>query len=208
MKKPIPSHLAKAIGGSTASVSWVKPGSLLSRSARVFLISQPQIHHVVSEQRTPNLIAMKLPDGPTDHTTRISGQRQSTDYLCNAKEAAEILRAPLPTIYYLTKNHKLPAIRIGGRWRFIRNDLKAMVNTPSMFTNRKCLGPSPSPENRELAESIARAISNAQASQAKPGPQPLSICVIIVSPTLKGGFEILPLDRVEPLLNAALPEAG
>ena len=147
---------------------------------------------------------MKLPDAPSEHTSHISGQRKSTDHLCNAKEAAEILRAPLPTIYYLTKNNKLPAIRIGGRWRFRRSDLKAMVDTPSMFSKKKRLGPSALLDNRDLAKSIAKAISNAQASLAMPGSQALSVCVVIVSPTSNGGFEVLPLDRVEPMLNASL----
>ena len=161
---------------------------------------------------------MKLPDAPTDHAPtdhaptdhapQISGQRKPTDHLCSAKEAAEILRAPLPTIYYLTKNNKLPAIRIGGRWRFRRSDLKAMVNSPSMFSKRERQGASTLSDNRDLAKSIARAISNAQASQTTSGTQPLTVCVVIVSPTSNGGFEVLPLDRVEPMLNEPLTQAA
>lgn len=138
---------------------------------------------------------MKLPDAPTDHAPKPTGKRQATDHLCSAKEAAEILRAPLPTIYYLTKNNKLPAIRIGGRWRFRRGDLKAMVNAPSLFSKKQSLGPVHQTFNQDLAGHIAKAIANAQASQTETGVQPMSICVIIVSPTSNGGFELLPQER-------------
>jgi len=39
------------------------------------------------------------PDAHTDHAPQISGRHKPTDHLCSAKEDAEILRAPLPTIY-------------------------------------------------------------------------------------------------------------
>jgi excisionase family DNA binding protein len=36
--------------------------------------------------------------------------------LLTVKEAAEYLRIPLPTIYYLVQRGKIPAIQIGGRF--------------------------------------------------------------------------------------------
>lgn len=47
--------------------------------------------------------------------------------ICTAKQAAALLNIPLPTIYYLTKNAKLPSFRIGGRWKYRRSDLQLLT---------------------------------------------------------------------------------
>lgn len=36
----------------------------------------------------------------------------------NAEELSIYLRIPRPTIYYLTQNGKIPAIKIGKHWRY------------------------------------------------------------------------------------------
>src|SRR5260370_894594 len=43
--------------------------------------------------------------------------------LLNVKEAAEYLRMPLPTVYYLVQRGQIPAIQIGGRWRIKKSSL-------------------------------------------------------------------------------------
>ena len=43
-----------------------------------------------------------------------------------AKEVAEYLRMPQSTVYYLAKSGGLPCFRVGGRWRFRREDLLAV----------------------------------------------------------------------------------
>lgn len=148
---------------------------------------------------------MKLPDSPVDHAPQISGRFKSESELCSAKEAAEILRAPLPTIYYLTKNHKLPAIRIGGRWRFRRQELKTMVSASSMYARKELLGSCSMSDNQNLAKTIASAISDAQASQTNSEHSSMTVCVVIVSPNSKGDFKILPLDRAETLIKESKP---
>ena len=44
-------------------------------------------------------------------------------YLLTVKETAEYLRIPIPTVYYLVQRGKIPAIRIGGRWRIKKSPL-------------------------------------------------------------------------------------
>lgn len=47
--------------------------------------------------------------------------------LLTVNEAAEYLRMPRPTIYYLAKRGQIPAVRIGGRWRIRRSVLDREV---------------------------------------------------------------------------------
>lgn len=42
---------------------------------------------------------------------------ENPNNLMTVQETSEYLRTPLPTIYYLLQNGKLPGFRIGGRWR-------------------------------------------------------------------------------------------
>ena len=46
----------------------------------------------------------------------------SNQNLMTAKETAEFLGIPLPTVYYLMQRGQLPAVQIGGRWR-VKKDL-------------------------------------------------------------------------------------
>ena len=43
--------------------------------------------------------------------------------LLTAKETAEYLPIPLPTVYYLIQRGQIPAIKIGGRWRIKKSSL-------------------------------------------------------------------------------------
>lgn len=45
--------------------------------------------------------------------------------LLTVKEVANLLRMPVPTVYYHAQRGQLPAIRLGGRWRFKRSALDA-----------------------------------------------------------------------------------
>ncbi len=44
----------------------------------------------------------------------------------SVKETAEYLRSPQPSIYFLIKHGKIPAFRIGGRWKIKRKELDEM----------------------------------------------------------------------------------
>ena len=43
--------------------------------------------------------------------------------LLTVKETAQYLRIPSPTVYYLVRRGKIPAIQIGGRWRIKKSTL-------------------------------------------------------------------------------------
>jgi len=60
-----------------------------------------RLNHVIREKSSTNQNPYTpIPtDAHTDHAPQISGRHKPTDHLCSAKEDAEILRAPLPTIY-------------------------------------------------------------------------------------------------------------
>ena len=51
----------------------------------------------------------------------------SNQNLMTAKETAEFLGIPLPTVYYLMQRGQLPAVQIGGRWRVKRDLLERDV---------------------------------------------------------------------------------
>ena len=51
--------------------------------------------------------------------------------LLSVKETAAYIRSPQPTVYYLIKEGKIPAIRIGGRWRVKRRELDEMYGLGS-----------------------------------------------------------------------------
>lgn len=41
------------------------------------------------------------------------------------KETSEYLRMPIPTVYYNVQKGIIPTIKIGGRWRILRDQLDA-----------------------------------------------------------------------------------
>jgi excisionase family DNA binding protein len=51
----------------------------------------------------------------------------SSSSLITVKETALYLRIPVPTVYYLVQRKKLPAVRIGGRWRIKKDLLDASI---------------------------------------------------------------------------------
>jgi excisionase family DNA binding protein len=51
----------------------------------------------------------------------------SNDIL-NIKEVANYLRVPVSTIYRLAQDGKIPAVKVGKHWRFLKEDLKLLFN--------------------------------------------------------------------------------
>ena len=45
--------------------------------------------------------------------------------LMTIRETAEYLRMPIPSLYYYANRGMLPVIKIGGRWRILRDRLDA-----------------------------------------------------------------------------------
>lgn len=54
-----------------------------------------------------------------------SNNPSSDHNLMTVKETSELLRIPVPTVYYHIKKGTIPTIRIGGRWRILRDRLNS-----------------------------------------------------------------------------------
>jgi len=48
------------------------------------------------------------------------------DDILNIKEVADFLRIPVSTIYKLAQDGKVPAIKVGKHWRFMKKDLESL----------------------------------------------------------------------------------
>lgn len=46
--------------------------------------------------------------------------------ILNIKEVADFLRIPVSTIYKLAQDGKVPAIKVGKHWRFLKKDLESL----------------------------------------------------------------------------------
>ncbi len=46
--------------------------------------------------------------------------------ILNIKEAANYLRMPVSTIYKLARDGKVPALKVGKHWRFLKRDLEIL----------------------------------------------------------------------------------
>jgi excisionase family DNA binding protein len=47
--------------------------------------------------------------------------------LLTAKEVANLLRMPLSTVYYLSKNGTIPSVQIGRIWRFRKDEILRLI---------------------------------------------------------------------------------
>jgi excisionase family DNA binding protein len=43
------------------------------------------------------------------------------------KQVAEYLNCPRSTVYWLLEQRKVPGLRLGGRWRFLRSELEQWI---------------------------------------------------------------------------------
>ncbi len=46
--------------------------------------------------------------------------------ILNIKEAADFLRVPVSTVYRLVQNGKIPGVKVGKHWRFLKKDLQGL----------------------------------------------------------------------------------
>jgi len=50
----------------------------------------------------------------------------NSDDILDIKDAASYLRMPVSTIYRLAQDGKLPAVKVGKHWRFLRKNLQLL----------------------------------------------------------------------------------
>ncbi len=46
--------------------------------------------------------------------------------ILNIKEAADFLRVPVSTVYRLVQVGKIPGVKVGKHWRFLKKDLQRL----------------------------------------------------------------------------------
>ncbi len=47
----------------------------------------------------------------------------SSDEILNIKEVSQYLKIPVSTVYKLVQDGKVPAVKFGKHWRFLKKDL-------------------------------------------------------------------------------------
>lgn len=57
--------------------------------------------------------------------------------LLKSKEASQMLRLPLSTLYRLTKNGNIAGFKVGKQWRYKKEDILRYFNTGINFDNIK-----------------------------------------------------------------------
>jgi excisionase family DNA binding protein len=68
----------------------------------------------------------------------------NSDDILDIKDVANYLRIPVSTIYKLAQDGRVPAVKVGKHWRFLKKDLQLLFV-------QKGGGHSQIPENKEKA---------------------------------------------------------
>jgi len=50
----------------------------------------------------------------------------NSDDILNIKEVSDYLRIPVSTVYKLAQDGKVPAVKVGKHWRFLKRDLELL----------------------------------------------------------------------------------
>ncbi len=59
-----------------------------------------------------------------------------SDEILNIKEVSVYLRIPVSTLYKLIQEGKVPAVKIGKHWRFMKKDLENLFE-PSLLKSKE-----------------------------------------------------------------------
>jgi excisionase family DNA binding protein len=49
-----------------------------------------------------------------------------SDDILNIKEVSDYLKIPVSTVYKLAQDGKVPAVKVGKHWRFLKRDLELL----------------------------------------------------------------------------------
>jgi len=56
--------------------------------------------------------------------------------ILNIKEVSDYLKIPVSTIYKLVQDGKVPAIKVGKHWRFMKKDLDHLFDQKESLNSR------------------------------------------------------------------------
>ncbi len=62
------------------------------------------------------------------------------DDILNIKEVAHYLRIPVSTIYKLAQDGKVPAVKVGKHWRFMKKDLDLLFEQKREANHQNPMG--------------------------------------------------------------------
>jgi excisionase family DNA binding protein len=59
----------------------------------------------------------------------------SSDEIMNIKEVSQYLKIPVSTVYKLVQDRRVPAVKLGKHWRFMKKDLNHLFEQrePEIF---------------------------------------------------------------------------
>lgn len=57
--------------------------------------------------------------------------------ILNIKEVSNYLKIPVSTVYKLAQDGKVPAIKVGKHWRFLKRDLDEMFSQQRLLKQSK-----------------------------------------------------------------------
>lgn len=57
--------------------------------------------------------------------------------ILNIKEVSDYLKIPVSTVYKLAQDGKVPAIKVGKHWRFLKRDLDEMFSQQRLIKQNK-----------------------------------------------------------------------
>ncbi len=57
--------------------------------------------------------------------------------ILNIKEVSDYLKIPVSTVYKLAQDGKVPAIKVGKHWRFLKKDLDEMFSQQRLIKQNK-----------------------------------------------------------------------
>jgi len=61
----------------------------------------------------------------------------SNHEILNIKEVSDYLKIPVSTVYTLAQDGKVPAIKVGKHWRFLKRDLDEMFAQQRLIKQSK-----------------------------------------------------------------------
>ena len=65
----------------------------------------------------------------------MSEENQNQEKILTAQEVSDFLKIPLSTLYGLTKQGKLKAVKVGKHWRYTEGDVRRFLENPASVKN-------------------------------------------------------------------------
>ena len=71
----------------------------------------------------------------------------------NVTETADLLRVSTQTVYNMIKSGRLPAVKFGREWRFLRKNIES-INNPDLAIAARNATEKSFPEDKEIIDAV------------------------------------------------------